>query len=167
MEVNRGDLEGVAGAMRFEDLYAREFGTVLRYVRTAVGNSDAEDLCSETFIRAFDGWARFRGDDCAARFWVLRIARNAVVDHYRRRGRARLVELADSTEAPTQDHARRLALEAALGHLDRHERDLVALRAAGLSYTEIAALDGRAEAAIRKAHQRALDRVRPHLEGVM
>lgn len=161
--------EGFAatGAAAFATLYAREAQTVLRYLRTAGGDADAEDLCSETFVRALDAWARFRGDDAAARYWVMRIARNALIDHFRRRGRSRTVGLPETTAAPSPDHARRLAIEAALALLDRDDRELLALRSAGLSYAEISQVLKRSEAAVRKANQRALDRVRPHLEGVL
>lgn len=151
----------------FEALYAREVHTVLRFLRIAAGDTDAEDLCAESFCRALDSWPKFRGDDSVARTWLLRIARNALVDHYRRRGRIHMLELVESTPAPESDHARRLTVETALRRLNRRDRELLACRAAGLSYGEIAKLLGRSEAAVRKANQRALDRLRPHLEGVM
>lgn len=153
---------------RFQALYLREFSTVLRVMRTGAGDRDAEDLCADTFCRAWDGWGRFHGDsDLAARAWLLKIARNRLVDHYRRRGRVRLVELDDSTPAAGADHAQRLAVEAALLQLSPPDRELLALRGAGISHDEIAQLTGRSAPAVRKAAERAMDRLRPHLEGVL
>src|ERR1700736_6015624 len=80
----------------FLGLYDRESSTVLRYLRTASPSGlDLDDLCAETFSRAWGGWARFQGGDAEARAWLLRIARNAVIDAGRRRHGVRVVAIDD------------------------------------------------------------------------
>lgn len=51
---------------------------------------EAEDLTQETFLRAFRGFAGFRGED--PRAWLFAILRHAFIDDCRRRGRVTLVE---------------------------------------------------------------------------
>jgi RNA polymerase sigma-70 factor (ECF subfamily) len=152
----------------FMALYDREAPLVLRYLRgwTRPGE-DVEDLVAETFARAWRAWPRFHGGDTEARAWLLRIARNQVIGRWRRAKGVRLVAVPDSLADAGSDpesSAGRLDLAAALSHLGRAERDLVALRAAGLSHAEIGNLSGRSEAAVKMAWHRAAARLRPHLE---
>lgn len=45
---------------------------------------DVEDLTAETFIRAWKSRHRFSGTEQAALGWLLKIARNLVIDYHRR-----------------------------------------------------------------------------------
>ena len=45
----------------FIALYQADGAAVLRYLRAVTGSeNDAEDLCAETFRRAWQAWARFK-----------------------------------------------------------------------------------------------------------
>jgi RNA polymerase sigma-70 factor (ECF subfamily) len=151
----------------FLDIYDRHSGTVLRYLRIAVGEGDAEDLCSECFCSAWTAWGRYKGDRSDALPWLMRIARNRVID----RSRRRKAQPVDSLEihpniagAGAADPTDRLHLEAAMAHLSKDDRDLLALRAAGLTHAEIGRLQKRREEAVKTAWVRALGRIRPYLE---
>ena len=62
--------------MDFEEVYRRYFGDVYRYLlRLSGSETAAEDVTSETFLRAMQALPRFRGD-CDVRVWLCRIARN-------------------------------------------------------------------------------------------
>ena len=58
----------------------------------------------------------------------------------------------------------RIAIQAALASLGVDERDLLAMRLAGLSHAEIGAVRKQSEAAVKKQWQRALLKLRPQLE---
>lgn len=60
---------------------------VFRFIYGMTGGpaQDVEDLTAETFMRAWKGRSRFIGDEKAATGWIFKIARNIVVDIYRRR----------------------------------------------------------------------------------
>lgn len=152
----------------FYALYERDGGVVLRYLRSAVRNEAlAEDLCADAFCRAWDAWPRFQGDDHESRSWVLRIARNVMIDRVRRDGRVRFEVLDDSGHAtpdPTASSAEVLDLRRAMTSLSRDDRDLLSLRMAGLSHAEIGAVQSRSEEAVKKAWQRALVQLRTQLE---
>lgn len=148
----------------FHALYQREAPAVMRFARAALGDAAlAEDACSEAFCKAWDAWGRFDGDDAAARAWVFRIARNQVVDHIRSSRRVRVVGLED--EHPDLERAPddAIALRDGLRRLDKDDRLVLGLRAAGLSHGEIGKVQGRSENAVKQAHHRALQRLRAHL----
>jgi RNA polymerase sigma-70 factor, ECF subfamily len=151
----------------FGDLYDREAPVVLAYLRAAAGE-DAEDLAAETFLRAWRRWRAYRLTDRPVRHWLIRIARNLVIDRARRQGRLTVLPLAHEPSAGADAVAAgvvdRLQLLAALDVLGPEDRELLAMRAAGLSFAEVGAQLGRTEAAARMAWHRAARRLQPHLE---
>jgi RNA polymerase sigma-70 factor (ECF subfamily) len=74
-------------ANAFRRLYERTHLIVYRYIFGYLGGAvhEAEDLTAETFIRAWRAHQHFEGDEEAAVGWLLRIARNLVIDNYRRK----------------------------------------------------------------------------------
>lgn len=84
---------------RFEALALPLLDTVHRTALHLSGNpSEAEDLAQETYLRAWRGFAGFRGDD--PRSWLFAILRHVVADRYRG-DRLRLLPLeADGDDAP-------------------------------------------------------------------
>ena len=152
----------------FYSFYHRESPVVLRYLYARLRDmTTAEDLCSDTFCRAWDSWSRFGGDDRAAGAWVMTIARNRLIDHLRHNRRVVFEELVDShtgsggAESAVTD---RIDLRRALAGLSSEERDLLAMRIAGMSHAEIGKVQGRSEDAVKKAWQRALLKSRSLLE---
>jgi RNA polymerase sigma-70 factor (ECF subfamily) len=71
----------------FNDLYQRAHLIVFRYIYGLHGgpSEDVEDLTAITFTRAWRARKRFEGDPSAAIGWLLKIARNLVIDDHRRR----------------------------------------------------------------------------------
>ncbi|MBM3674009.1 MAG: sigma-70 family RNA polymerase sigma factor [Actinobacteria bacterium] len=68
-------------------LYDRTLPEVYGYLRARVGTTAlAEDLTSETFLAAVDALRRGRGDQLSGA-WLMTVARNKLVDHWRRRER--------------------------------------------------------------------------------
>ena len=71
----------------FTLLYEDTHIMVFRYIYGLSGGpqQEAEDLTSETYARAWKTRQRFNGNDQAALGWLLRIAKNLVIDLSRRR----------------------------------------------------------------------------------
>lgn len=68
----------------FGEIYDRNVATIFRFIYARTGNHAlAEDLTSETFLRALRGIDRFtwQGRDPGA--WLITIARNLITDHYK------------------------------------------------------------------------------------
>src|SRR5438105_11475993 len=64
----------------YDDNLARVYGFLAYRVRS---RDDAEDLTQQTFERALRAWDRFDPRRSAAGTWLIAIARNLLIDHYR------------------------------------------------------------------------------------
>ncbi|BFO14759.1 hypothetical protein SHKM778_11470 [Streptomyces sp. KM77-8] len=71
----------------FRTVYRAVHPRLLGYVRTLVGEPDAEDVTSEAWLQIARDLERFTGDADRFRGWAARIARNRALDHIRMRGR--------------------------------------------------------------------------------
>ena len=129
--------------------------------------SRMDDVLQETYVKAYRGLAKFRGD-ASARTWIYRIAYNACMDDLRRRPRAEEVPLdvappTASTAPDPGDHVvLRSGLAAALARLPADQRAAVLLvDAEGFDYAAagrvlnvaegtVASRVSRARAALRK-----------------
>lgn len=92
--------------------------------RTLGDERTAEDLAQETFLRAFEGMVRFRGDS-SFRTWLFAIARRVLSEWHRRHRNVAWTEAAE--EAWDPDPARRLAIEEAFAALSVADREALAL----------------------------------------
>jgi RNA polymerase sigma factor (sigma-70 family) len=72
------------------ELVARHFSSVYRFFRTKVPES-ADDLAQATFLGCVEGRERFEGRS-SFKTYLLGIARNQLLYHFRKRGRDELVE---------------------------------------------------------------------------
>ena len=85
----------------FDRLFESHHLAVFRYIYGMHGGptEEVEDLTAETFTRAWKARASFSGSPEAGLSWLIRIARNLVIDTQRRRkGRAALEPLWNSEE---------------------------------------------------------------------
>ncbi len=159
-------MAAAAASDRFADLYRRNGPSVLRYLRSqALSWDQAEDLAAETFLRAWARWDAYQDRGLPELHWLLRIARNLVIDSARRKQMPVAVG-ADppTTDSTSQSVVARSALEQALAMLSVEAREIVGLRAAGLAFTEIGVMTGRTDVAARMAWHRAAKRVRAAME---
>jgi len=158
----------------FAQLYERYADRVYAYVALRVGDGPAaEDLTADVFLRALEksGSFRWRGKPYLA--WLLRVAHNAVVDHWRREKRARFVPLNERLRAKAGDLMsvleEKLALEelrSALARLTALQQQVIALRfGSGLSIAETAQAMGRSQGAVKNLQYKALVALRKRLAG--
>ena len=161
----------------FAQLYDAYVDTVFRYVLVRVGNRPlAEDLTSETFIRAMRRIDSFtwQGRDIAA--WFVTIARNLIADHVksaRFRFEVTTADMRDADEqvdAPEAEVLTRLRderLVTAIRQLSPEQAECITLRfLQGLSLAETAAVLGKSEGAVKQLQLRATRALRASLEGV-
>ena len=176
MRETEGDVKAGDDTVRrpFEEVYCDLADIVFRFCVTQVGSlAVAEEVTAQTFAAALAAYDRFQPSS-DPRPWLLRIARNAAIDHRRRthRGTALLARLSrfagmrsSSIEelAEVRDDVRRVTI--AIAALPTRDRQLVGLRlAAQLSFQEMALVTGRTPAAVRRATERALRRLRQSME---
>ena len=167
MEIVQRAQQGDADA--FGQLYDRYVDVVFRYVQYRVSNPTlAEDLTSETFLRALRRISSYtwQGRDFGA--WLVTIARNLIADHYKS-GRYRLeVATSDlveagadrSTDGPEDEVLAGLtnaALIEAVKQLNAEQQECIALRfLQGMSVAETAQIMGKNEGAIKALQYRAV-----------
>lgn len=152
-------------------LYTRYTREIHGFILSRVGgNVDvAQDLTSQVFTRAFTALPRFQTG--TFRGWIYQIARNAVIDSYRRQRPTAPLTDAEYVTADQQaldDHViaedARAQLHSALAELKPVQREIVMLRLQGLTGVEIAARLGMHPDAVKSAQYRAFTKLRTHLQ---
>jgi RNA polymerase sigma-70 factor (ECF subfamily) len=159
----------------FGQIYDCYVDSVYRYLYYRVGSPQlAEDLTSETFVRALRRIDSFQwqGKDIGA--WFVTIARNLVTDHFKssrfrlevstgdileaaRAGSANQGGSNPGTEEIVLDHLRNAELLGAVKQLKADQQECIVLRfLQGLSVAETADVMGRSEGAIKQLQLRAV-----------
>ena len=155
----------------FGVLYDKYVDMVFRYVLFRVGGDRAfaEDVTSETFLRALRsiGSVSYQGRDVGA--WFVTIARNIVFDHVkssRYRLEVTTAELQDNreeTSGPEQEvmtEATNAELLRCVSQLGDDQRECIRLRfIEGKSVSEVAQLMDRNEGAVKALQHRAVRRL--------
>ncbi len=148
----------------FTALYEMHAERVYRHVRFQVPDGhEAEDITQEVFIKAWKSLPRYRHTGAPFVSWLIVIAHNAIVDHFRSKKNVR--ELDESNEPQSQSDPVS-NVEAEFGKAEIREA-LMSLRGDkrtvlimhfidGFSYEEIGKALGKSEGAIRVIQHRAL-----------
>jgi RNA polymerase sigma factor (sigma-70 family) len=129
----------------------------------------AEDLTQATFERGLRGWSRFDPRKASERTWLLVIARNLLIDHFRRHHEEPVGEVDDrrfpAVEGPEQSLGATHELVAALAQLSDRDREVIALRYGGdLTGPEISELLDLSLASVQQILSRSLRRLRMLLD---
>jgi RNA polymerase sigma-70 factor, ECF subfamily len=137
----------------FSLLYDRYADPIYRYIRYRVRDTAlAEDLASQTFLRAMEKIKAYDGRKGTFSGWLYRIARNGVIDHYRSHKQVDPIDETfdvagddDATRGLSQSMAKK-QVDEMLRSLDADKREILLLRIwDGLSYQEIAQVTGKTE----------------------
>ncbi|MFI8002071.1 RNA polymerase sigma factor [Streptomyces sp. NPDC086010] len=154
----------------FRTVYRAVHPRLLGYIRTLVGEPDAEDVASEAWLQIARDLDSFSGDADRFRGWAARIARNRSLDHIRMRGRRPAIggdesELAgEAAESDTAGEAleslgtgRAMSL---IAQLPQDQAEAVVLRVViGLDAKSAARTLGKRPGAVRTAAHRGLKRL--------
>jgi RNA polymerase sigma-70 factor (ECF subfamily) len=136
-------------AAAFEELFLRHRGRVYSVARRIVGNhEEAEEITLDVFLRLHQQRLT-RLDDANVAGWLYRSATNAAFNVVRARQRRRRwlwrfatlrdeAQVADDPANELERASEAAAVRAALAGLPEKQRNVLALRAEGLSYKEIA-----------------------------
>lgn len=157
----RGDGEA------FGKLYDLHLDTVYRYVYYKVSDAaEAEDLTSQIFLKAWEAMPRYQWREIPFSHWLMRLARNAVIDHYRTaKPRGELDESLVSQEPDPQGEylrgERLRDLESAIRSLPEEQRSVIVLRfIEEMDYSQVAEIMGKSQGALRVIQHRGLAALR-------
>jgi len=159
--------EGDAEAIRL--LYLRYKDNVYGYVLSFVHDKhDAEDITQHVFLKLITVIHQYRPREVPFTSWLLRVARNAALDHMRRRRAVLCEEVYEATrQSDDSGTDRRRGLEQALGSLSEEQRNVIVLRhVVGLTPGEIASHMGRSESSIHGLHHRARQTLKRELMAI-
>lgn len=157
----------------FIKLYDKYFDDIYRYIYFKTGNKwEADDLVSETFRKAYEKYSSLKGEPKA---WIMTIARNTVIDYYRRKKDFTPVndEFDDYTYGyPVEEIFEKKEelnyLKQSLKSLNKDELEIVNLKYfSGLKYSEIAQLLGKTENAVKTKAMRIHRKLEQFIEKCM
>lgn len=158
----------------WEAVFREELPRVYNFFRYRFGDGpEAEDLTSATFEKAWTKRNQYQRDRAAFSTWLISIARNLAVDHYRKhRQTTSTEEIELISETPglekqiqaQQDFDR---LGRLLAALPEREQELVALKyGAELNNRQIAALTGLTETNVGSILHRVVSKLRSQWEAL-
>ena len=159
-------------ALSFGKLYDLFYTKIFRYVAYKVGNrEDAEDITAEVFIRMLKSINSFSFQGHPFSSWLFRIARNMVVDYFRKNSRRKTAPLETAgsiqeTESLEIDY--QLDLDIKMSNISKSiktltdlQQEVISLRfAGGLSIKETASAVGRKENAVKALQHSAIKKLR-------
>jgi RNA polymerase sigma-70 factor, ECF subfamily len=155
-------MSSTTAAAQARELFQEHGAAVYRFARAMLRHHhDAEDILQETFVKLLHHLSA-GGDTTNLRGWLFTVAAHAARD--RQRGRFRWIPWEPAHDSPVappmlpDEDGRLGAAREAMQRLGPRDRLLIALRASGLSYREIAAAAGLRPASVGRLLARALDR---------
>lgn len=155
----------------FAECYEANLPKVFRYISYRVGNTQlAEDLTSMVFEKALTKFNSYRSDRASLLTWLVSIARNMVVDHYRASASKQTVALEEAAEimaenvSPEDEAIRneeRRRLRMCLAGLSPREKEIISLKfGAELTNRRIAGMLGLSESNVGVMLYRAIRKLR-------
>lgn len=173
-DINDAQLMALArdgDAEAFGELYERYAQSIYRFLSAHLNDRlDAEDLTGEVFLRVWRTLPSYSEQGVPILAYLFRIARNALIDHYRRTSRSGKEMSLEAS--PIVDHdpdpgdiamsrMERQEVRRILDQLSEDYRNVLILRfLSELSPAETAHVMGRTEGAVRILQHRALAALR-------
>ncbi len=153
---------------QFSKIYDQYIEKIYRFVYLKVNSQDlAEDITSKVFIKA---WKAYSSPDFVLKnenAFLYQIARNAVVDYYREKGRDRTLKIdasLDISDPGTSAHEKAIlsadieVVKKAISQLDKEQQDIVIWHYLDdMPIAEIAGILGRPEGTVRVMLHRGLN----------
>jgi RNA polymerase sigma-70 factor, ECF subfamily len=147
--------QGDTSALHF--LYIRYADDVYGFVNSIVrDHHEAEDITQNLFAKLMRIIGKYEQREVPFSAWILRVARNAALDHMRARRQIPFEEVRTTDEGHEQIGFERFqSLRTALDRLPDDQREVLILRhIAGLTPPEIADVLGKTESSIHGLHHR-------------
>lgn len=147
--------EGDPSALDF--LYVRYADDVCTYVQSIVRDRfEAEDITQTLFSKLLTKIRRYEQREVPFSAWILRVARNAALDHIRSRRMVPVEEVRITDEGQDEVRFDRYSsLRDALAQLPEEQREVLVLRhVAGLTPLEIARHMNKTESSVHGLHHR-------------
>jgi RNA polymerase sigma-70 factor (ECF subfamily) len=150
----------------FSTLYDTYLDSIYRFIYLRVEDQQtAEDITSTVFLRAWEKLDKYEFRGVPFRAWLFRIARNAVIDHYRTRKESAPLEAVINTHDESAIsvsqkvglHIEAEKVMACMQQLTEDQRNVLTLKVVhGFSTEEVAKTLGKRQGAVRALQMRGL-----------
>ncbi len=154
------------------ELYNRYYQRIYRYLYYRTGDPKiAEDLTADVFVKMVQSLGSFHPENTPFHAWLFQVARNLVIDYYRRSAAHPQVsiheDLHSSDSSPDSVAEFRLTmtrLAGAMALIEESQRDVLLLRfIEGLPIAETAEILRKSEDAVKALQYRGLNALRTML----
>ncbi|MBI3954972.1 sigma-70 family RNA polymerase sigma factor [Candidatus Gottesmanbacteria bacterium] len=163
--VKRGDSDA------FGKLYLKYLDAIYRYIYFRVNQEQTivEDLTETVFFKAWENIKNFKENSGTFKAWLYMIAKNTVIDHYRKPQTAQLdenlIHEAGSIEEELMKDQEIKNLNKAFIFLTDEQREAVTLKyIEEMDNEDIGRILGKKEEAVRALQHRALEKLRKILK---
>lgn len=165
----KGSVEAVG------QLYDRHREAIFRFTWSRLGNRQvAEDVTAEVFTRMVKALPDYKILNLPFQAWLYRIARNLIIDQYRRESHREMVPLEDVSQQLTMEQQSPITLveqkltweqvQSALAGIDESQQEVLILRfLVGLPLLEVAQTMNRTVASVKTLQHRGLIALRAAL----
>jgi RNA polymerase sigma factor (sigma-70 family) len=174
MNAESNDVETMVSGSKaelFGRLYEQYLPRIFRYVSYRVGDRTiAEDLTSDIFNKALTKFTKYDSRKAAFSTWIFSVARNTLIDYYRRRSREQKLQREAESEvlvfstSPEEEASRSeeiRKLRECLSLLNPNEQELISLKFSGeMTNREIARIMGLSESNVGTILCRAVRKLR-------
>jgi len=160
----------------FGKIYDACYDRIYRHIYYRTGSTeDAQDLTQEVFTRAWKALPRYRKTGTPLIGWLMRIAHNAVVDHYRSKKEYSYLDneiVFEKVESSPENiveavYDQQKIRKAILTLPEAYQQVILMSFIEGFSYAEIAGTLDKKEGAVRVIVHRALKKLKALLEKEM
>jgi len=150
---------------RFAELYERHFALVYAYAARRLGNrTEAQDVTSKVFHQALASIGNFEWRGVPFGAWLIRIAANALSDHWRHAAREQGNPVSDNPghgDVSPEEIEQRAQLFRMVDRLPAVQRRVIQMRfAEGRNIRGIAQTLRKSEGAVKQLQFRALENLR-------
>ncbi len=163
----------------FATLFDHFFPKIFRYIQFRTNQDEIEDLVSDIFLKVVENIKNYQQQKNASfSAWLFRIARNQLIDSYRRKKELLgleneegelMFDIEDEDPTPddmTQKSWEQEKIQEVLQKLSPIHREILELRyLSGFSNAEISHITGKNEGNVRVIQLRALREMRKHFPG--
>ncbi len=162
----------------FGELYDQNYNRIFNYLlRRTASVTDAQDLTSEVFMKAFKNISKFKWSGIPFSAWLYRIASHEIINNYRRAKHERLHDVDSSNgsestnlgsrlkiiqiEDGTKKYEDYMVLHESMSRLPNKYKEVISLRFfAEKEINEIAQILDKPESTIKTLLYRGLDKLR-------
>jgi RNA polymerase sigma factor (sigma-70 family) len=163
-------------AETFGALYEEHLPRVYKFINYRVADKEtAEDITLVVFEKALSKFQTYDSEKAAFSTWILTIARNTLIDHYRSRGKEKAIQretkfqvmvFSDSPEEDAAKAEEQRKLRGCLVRLNEREREIISFKfGSEITNREIARITGLSESNVGAILCRAIHRLREDFAG--